>query len=69
MNTTDEVSRQWLKDPRNRRQIPHRLEAAGYVPVRNDADKHDGQWKVGGKRQTIYARRELSLRDRYLAAR
>lgn len=59
---------EWLKDRRNRRQIPHRLEAAGYVPVRNDADKHDGQWKVGGKRLTIYARRELSKRDQIAAA-
>lgn len=64
----DESLQEWLKDRRNRRQIPHRLEAAGYVPVRNDADKHDGQWKVGGKRQTIYARRELPVRDRIAAA-
>jgi Family of unknown function (DUF5906) len=26
----------WLKDRRNRRIIPHRLEACGYVPVRNE---------------------------------
>jgi Family of unknown function (DUF5906) len=58
----------WLQDRKNRRQVPHRLETAGYVPVRNDADKHDGQWKVDGKRQTIYARRELSVRDRIAAA-
>jgi hypothetical protein len=60
--------REWLQDRRNRRQIPHRLEAVGYVPVRNDADKRDGQWKVGGKRQTIYGRRDLSIRDRHIAA-
>lgn len=60
--------RAWLRDRRNRRQIPHRMETAGYIPVRNDADKHDGQWKVDGKRQTVYARRELSVRDRIAAA-
>jgi hypothetical protein len=60
--------RAWLQDRRNRRAIPHRLETAGYVPVRNDADTHDGQWRVDGRRQTVYARRELSLRDRIAAA-
>jgi hypothetical protein len=59
----------WLKDRKNRRAIPHRLENCGYVPVRNDADKSDGQWKIKGARQTIYAKAELSLRDRLDAAR
>ena len=36
----------------------------GYVPVRNTGAK-DGQWRVGGKRQTVYAKAELSIRDRY----
>jgi hypothetical protein len=58
----------WLGDRRNSRQIPHRLEAAGYVAVRNDADKHDGNWRVCGKRQVIYAKRELTVRDRLAAA-
>jgi Family of unknown function (DUF5906) len=66
--TLDYAFQMWLQDRRNRRLIPHRMEAAGYAPVRNDADKHDGQWKVAGKRQTIYARRELSVRDRLAAA-
>jgi hypothetical protein len=64
----DETFREWLLERRNRRQVPHRLETAGYVPVRNDADTHDGQWKVAGKRQTIYARKELCQRDRIAAA-
>jgi hypothetical protein len=59
----------FLKDRRNRRAIPHRLETAGYVPVRNPDDKHDGQWRVEGKRQTVYARRELSVSERLIAAR
>ena len=50
------------------RQIPHRLESVGYAAVRNEADKHNGQWKVDGKRQTVYAKRELAIRDRIAAA-
>lgn len=59
--------REWLQDRRNSRQIPHRMEAAGYIAVRNDGAK-DGQWVIGGKRQTVYARRELPIRDRLAAA-
>jgi phage/plasmid primase-like uncharacterized protein len=59
----------WLKDRRNRRAVPHRLERCGYVPVRNPDDVRDGQWKIGGKRQTVYARQTLSLRDQIAAAR
>ena len=57
---------EWLLDRKNARRIPHRLEACGYVAVRNDGAK-DGQWKVDGKRQTIYAKASLSLRDRTAA--
>jgi hypothetical protein len=59
---------EWLRDRRNARQIPHRLEAAGYVPIRNDAAR-DGLWKVAGRRQVVYARQDLTLRDRLAAAR
>ena len=58
---------EWLDDRKNRRAIPHRLEQSGYSPVRNDA-ADDGRWKVNGARQVIYARSELSLRDRLKAA-
>jgi hypothetical protein len=37
----------WLGDRKNRRNIPHRLESCGYVPVRNP-DAKDGLWKIGG---------------------
>jgi hypothetical protein len=67
-SVSNESLQEWLRDRRSRRQIPHRLEAAGYLPVRNDADTHDGQWRVEGKRQTIYALKVLSLRDRLAAA-
>jgi hypothetical protein len=58
---------EWLRDRRNSRQVPHRMETAGYVAVRNDSSK-DGRWKVEGRNQVIYARRELSIRDRIAAA-
>lgn len=59
----DEDFRLWLRDRKNARKIPHRMEAAGYVPVRNTSTS-DGRWKVNGKNQVIYARRELAIRDR-----
>jgi hypothetical protein len=59
---------EWLQDRKNRRVIPHRMEDAGYVPVRNDT-ADDGLWKIEGKRQVVYAKAELSLRDRFAAVR
>ena len=57
----------YLKDRRNSRKIPHRFEACGYTPVRNpDAD--DGLWAINGRRQVIYARSNLTIRDRIAAA-
>ena len=59
---------QWLRDRRNNRVIPRRLEACGYVPVRNDA-AGDGLWRIGGKRQAVYAKKTLSAQERIAAAR
>jgi hypothetical protein len=58
---------EWLRDRKNRRVIPHRLEKCGYSPVRNDTAK-DGMWKISGKRQAVYARASLSKRDQLKAA-
>jgi Family of unknown function (DUF5906) len=58
----------WLRDRKNSRSVPHRLETSGYVAVRNERAK-DGLWKVGGKRQVIYGDASLPLRDRIEAAR
>jgi len=58
---------EWLIDRRNRRQIPHRLESAGYEPVRNASAK-DGYFVVNGRRQPIYAKASLSIRERHTAA-
>jgi hypothetical protein len=57
----------WIKDRKNRRLIPHRIERCDYVSVRNDGAK-DGLWKVHGARQVIYAKKALSIRERIDAA-
>ncbi len=57
----------WIKDRKNRRAIPHRLERCGYIPVRNDTRK-DGLWIFNGARQVVYAKGSLTIRDRHLAA-
>lgn len=57
----------WLADRKNRRAIPHRFERCGYAPIRNDAAK-DGLWVIRGARQVVYARTELSMRNRFAAA-
>jgi len=64
---TRESFHEWLTDRKNRRVVPHRLESAGYIPVRNDTSK-DGLWKIQGKRQAVYAPKSLSVRDRIAAA-
>ena len=66
INATDGLA-DWLRDRKNRRGIPHRLERCGYIPVRND-DAADGLFKVKGRRQTVYGRADLSIRDRHEAA-
>jgi uncharacterized protein DUF5906 len=58
---------EWIKDRKNRRAIPHRLEKCSYVPVRNDTAK-DGLWVINGSRQVIYVKSELSIPDRFKAA-
>jgi hypothetical protein len=57
----------WIRDRKNRRQIPYRFEKCGYEPVRNDAAK-DGLWRINRKRQAVYAKTALSLHDRLAAA-
>jgi Family of unknown function (DUF5906) len=57
----------WLRDRKNSRRIPHRLETCGYVAVRYDNAK-DGLWKFNGRRQVIYAKADLSVGEREAAA-
>lgn len=67
IDRADDEFGEWLKDRKNRRVIPHRLEAVGYQPVRHmSADQ--GLWKVGGKRQTVYAKRSLTYKEQCAAA-
>jgi hypothetical protein len=57
----------WLKERRNRRALPYRLEQC----VRNDAAK-DGLWKINDARharQAVYAKTTLSISERFAAAR
>jgi hypothetical protein len=67
-NTTDESFREYLKDKKNRKAIPHRMASVGYTSVRN-RDASDGLWKLNGKRQAVYARTDLTERDRFQAVR
>jgi hypothetical protein len=57
----------WLSERKNRRLVPHRMEQCGYAPVRNPG-ANDGLWKIVGKRQAIYAKGTLPLRDQIEAA-
>ena len=59
----------WLYDRKNRRVIPHRLETADYIPVRNPDAPADGLWKIIGRRQAVYAHSGLSVAERIKAAR
>jgi hypothetical protein len=59
--------KEWLRDRRNARKIRHRFEGADYVAVRNPVPA-DGLWVVAGKRQAVYAKRTLSLKDQIEAA-
>ena len=58
----------FLRDRKNARLIPHRLEACGYVSVRCDTTT-DGRWKVGGRNVVVYSKTTLSVRERIAAAR
>lgn len=58
----------YLRDRRNARRIPHRLEACGYVAVRNDGAKA-GRWKVRGRDVAIFAKSSMPIRDRIAAAK
>lgn len=72
LNAVAEVAEQsfaeWLRDRRNSRSVPHKMEECGYKSVRNPTAK-SGRWKVGGKDVVIYVRKELPVRDAITAAR
>jgi hypothetical protein len=57
----------WLRDRKNRRQMPHRFEQCGYVSVNNGAAK-DGLWVIHDKRQRVYALESLTVGEQLAAA-
>lgn len=63
-----EAFRLWLGERKNAWAVRKRMEAVGYVSVRNPHTK-DGVWKIAGRRQAVYARQELAPRDQIAAAR
>jgi hypothetical protein len=65
---TPEDFRAWLKDRRVRPRIPHRLEACGYVTLRNPEPK-DGLWIVNRRRCVIYVQTQLTPTQQLTAAR
>jgi hypothetical protein len=59
--------RDFLKDRRNLKSIPHRLDQCGYTKIRNP-NEDKGLWFINGRRQMIYAQSTLSRRDQIQAA-
>lgn len=57
----------WLQDRKNAKILSHRIDSAGYEAVRNP-NATDGRWMVDGKKQTVYARKDICDRDRIIAA-
>ena len=60
--------RAWLSDRKNSRSIPHKLDRCGYVALRNDAQKGDGRWKIGGVNKMVYVKKTLSGQEQFAAA-
>jgi hypothetical protein len=54
-------------DRKNSRRIPHRLEACGYIAVRNEFAK-DSLWNISGKREVLYGKATLTPHDSIAAA-
>jgi uncharacterized protein DUF5906 len=64
---TDGDFRVWLLDRRNSRVVPHRMEDAGYVPVRNPHETR-GRWMIQRRQRVVYARKSLTPEQRHAAA-
>jgi hypothetical protein len=58
--------KEWLTDRKNSKVVVHRLEAVRYTKIRND-NAEDGLWRIDGKKQAVYGRAELSVRERLSA--
>jgi hypothetical protein len=58
---------QWLRERKNRKAANHRLENCGYRAVNNPVAT-DGLWRIGGRRQVVYAKTSLPLGEQQKAA-
>jgi hypothetical protein len=58
----------WLHDRKNRRVVPKHFRDCDYVIARNPGAKN-GLWVIGGRRQAVYARKDLPEGQRIGAAR
>jgi hypothetical protein len=58
----------WLREPKNRRIASKHLRECGYPAERNPTNKQ-GLWVIGGKRQRVYARKDLTSEERVQAVR
>jgi hypothetical protein len=52
----------WLSDPKNWKAMPHRFEQCDYARV--PSETKDRMWKIGIRRTTVYAHKEMSPGDR-----
>jgi hypothetical protein len=57
---------EWLADRKNRRTLPHRLAACGYLAIPNSTQSE--LWRINDKRQAVYGRCDLTPDQRYAAA-
>jgi hypothetical protein len=58
----------YLNDPKSNRAIPHKLAGLGYTAVVNpDSTKRSTRWRIGGRKQVIFAKETLNERDRVAA--
>jgi hypothetical protein len=63
----------WLQDRKNRRAIPHRMETIGYIAYANPYNAqrvwsvYDAKTKTS-KRQIVYVRKELPVKEQHKAA-
>lgn len=58
-----EDTKKWFNDRKNRRRIPHLMEASGYRSVRSPFAK-DGRWVIKGERFVIYALESMTDGER-----
>jgi Family of unknown function (DUF5906) len=66
VNCNNEELRFWMKERKSRHLLGKRLDDIGYEAITNP-DTQDGLWKIGGRRQTVYALKRLSRTEQLTA--